>query len=58
MTGPVAFSPSERAAPALGAETCWNSLADSVSSSFPSPQSRRANFALPAQVSAKALAHP
>ena len=30
----------------------------SVSSSFPSPQSRLANFALPAQVSGKALTHP
>ena len=36
-----------------GAETFWNSLADSVSSSFPSPQSRRANFAPPAEVRAK-----
>jgi hypothetical protein len=39
-------------------ETFWNSLADSVSSSFPSPQSKLANFALPAEVSAKALIHP
>ena len=31
---------------------------NSVSSIFPSPQSRRANFALPAEVSAKALTDP
>jgi hypothetical protein len=39
-------------------ETFWNSLADSVSSSFPFPQSRLANFALPAEVSAKVLTPP
>ena len=50
--------PPERASLLCGAETFWNSLADSVSSSFPSPQSRLANFALPAEVRAKALAHP
>ena len=58
MSGPVASPPSERASLFCGAETFWNSLADSVSSSFPSPQSRLANFALPAKVSAKALTHP
>ena len=58
MAGPVASSPSERAILLCGAETFWNSLADSVSSSFPSPQSRLANFALPAKVRAKALTHP
>ena len=31
---------------------------NSVSSSFPSPQSRLANFALPAKVRAKAMSHP
>ena len=40
------------------AEAFRNSLADSVSSSFPSPQSRRTNFAHPAKVRAKVLAHP
>jgi hypothetical protein len=39
-------------------ETFWNSLADSVSSSFPSPQSKLSNLALPAEVSAKALTPP
>ena len=58
MPGPVASSPPERARLLCGAETFWNSLADSVSSSFPSPQSRHANFALPAEVSAKALSDP
>ena len=55
--GPVASSPPERASLLCGAETFWNSLADSVSSSFPSPQSRLANFALPVKVRAKALTH-
>jgi len=55
---PVASSPPERASLLCGAETFWNSLADSVSSSFPSPQSKLANFALPAKVHAKALDTP
>lgn len=53
MSGPVASSPPERASRLCGAETFWNSLADSVSSSFPSPQNRLANLALPAEVRAK-----
>jgi len=58
VSGPGASSPPERASLLCGVETFWNSLADSVSSSFPSPQSRLAYFALPAEVSAKALTHP
>ena len=58
MSGPVAPPPTERASLLCGAGTIWNSHADSVSSSFPSPQSRLANFALPAKVRAKALTHP
>jgi hypothetical protein len=58
VTGPVASSLQSAQRLLCGAETFWNSLADSVSSSFPSPQSRLANFALPAEVRAKALTHP
>src|SRR5262249_38269240 len=58
VSGPVASPPSERTSLLCGAETFWNSLAGSISSSFPYPQNRLANLALPAEVSAKALTQP